>query len=950
MLQLKERLFRLVLPAALVFLAGAGIYSGCNYSKLRTEQQTLADQLAMTRHAAREIEALLTRLSTGLDKLVQASRYRQGQPIDRNLLELFASNYPSELLLGVYQRDSEGNILAEYPAGLLKNNGFPLHLLADFVPQYDGPRLLPGSRGPAIQLLQSIPSLKRETQLSALVSLKALQQQVFAEHASSLVFILDNSGLVLLHPDLELVGAPLDEIVDPADLTGLRDLLVRIAGGEQAAFMLRGSLLGSFNPHPEDRDLALAFAPLNAAGGKWRLAFATPSSSLEALDNSQLITMILYALATGGLVFIIFAPLRQLTGRQRLGDPGQSGQSDHELNQLRGQLAAAELRSQQLLDNAGDALFFVDPQNGAILDQNRSCELLLGYSGDELAELALTSLLPGKQNGKYLRLLKRVLKSGYGEASDLQFRTKSGDYFTGAVHARLGFLDDRQVIHGVIRDVTQLKRVEQELRQRNRELTLINQITFKAAESSSLPDVLATVREMVIEAFGADGGGIFLSRHQGHQLELVTHQGIGDEILSDLKTLPPGEGLIGRVMVSGRPISSANLKKDQRLWSQAVRKSGWEVLQSVPLGSNERTIGALFVFHHGKHIYNRDEVRLLQAIGQQVGIIIAGANLLEELGWQNRLTQASNRELQASRKLLSDNLKRQREATRALERSEKMKNNFLSLASHELRTPLTYILSGSQLILDELAEGISESQLRILQAVHQGGKRLEEIVNNLLEIARLEAQSIYLGKEKIALEDLLQQLSQTFAEPLAENRLTLQICRPLPKIDHLQGDWDHLTKTLQRLVENAIKFTPPEGKILLSAQRLTRQQVFEKKELLQPFHGQFFQQELAPDYLQLTVTDTGVGIDPDELLLIFDKFYEIGEIHAHFTSQTRFGGKGVGLGLVLVKGIIEAHNGLVWVESAGTENGGSSFHLLLPLLETETEQHPAQRAVESDNR
>jgi len=455
---------------------------------------------------------------------------------------------------------------------------------------------------------------------------------------------------------------------------------------------------------------------------------------------------------------------------------------------------------------------------------------------------------------------------------------------------------------------------------------------------------------MVIEAFAADGGGIFLSRHQGHQLELVTHQGIGDEILSELMVLPPGEGLIGRVLVSGRPISSANLKKDRRLWSQAVRQSDWEVLQTVPLGSNERTIGALFVFHQEKHIYNRDDVRLLQAIGQQVGIIIAGANLLEELDWQNRLTQATNRELQASRKLLSENLKRQKEATRALERSDKMKNNFLALASHELRTPLTYILSGSQLILDELADSISAPQTRILQAVHQGGKRLEEIVNNLLEIARLEAQSIYLGKEKIDLDDLLQQLSHSFAEPLSENRLILKIGRPLPLLDCLRGDRDQLLKTLQRLVENAIKFTPPGGEIHLSANLLTRDQVFEKRELLQSFHGQFFQQELTTDYLQLSVTDTGIGIDPDEQLLIFDKFYEIGEIHAHFTSQTRFGGKGVGLGLALVKGIIEAHNGLVWVESAGTKVGGSSFHLLLPVQEMAIERQPAHRLVESDNR
>jgi signal transduction histidine kinase len=116
---------------------------------------------------------------------------------------------------------------------------------------------------------------------------------------------------------------------------------------------------------------------------------------------------------------------------------------------------------------------------------------------------------------------------------------------------------------------------------------------------------------------------------------------------------------------------------------------------------------------------------------------------------------------------------------------------------------------------------------------------------------------------------------------------------------------------------------------------------------LQQFRDQFFQQELAPAYLQLTVADTGIGIDPEEHLHIFDKFYEVGESHSHFTSKTRFGGKGVGLGLALVKGMIEAHNGVVWVESAGTKVGGSAFHLLLPLAAPAT-QPAAMLLPESD--
>lgn len=672
------------------------------------------------------------------------------------------------------------------------------------------------------------------------------------------------------------------------------------------------------------------------------LAVTGCSPGLPGAGEPSVLAALAMLVLGGGFCCLVLTPLRQRAGN--LIHRGPVARLEQQLSEMREQLVVAERRNQQLLDNAGDAMFFIDPRDGTILDQNRVCEKLLGYSNHELSSLELPTLLPADQSRKYLRLVKTVLNKGYGEASELEFRTRSGRSFTGAVHARLGMLGNRQVVHGVIRDVTRLKQIEQELRQRNRELTLINQITFKAAESHSLNDVLQTVRGMVVEAFAADGAGIYLSKRQGNQLELVTHEGFPDDILAELKTLPPDQGLIGRVLTRGLPVTSRNLQQDRRLWSQAVRRSNWQALQAVPLGSHEQTIGVLFIVHRSRRSYSRDEVRLLQAIGRQVGIIIASADLLEELTWQNRLTRATNRELQTSRQLLSENLKRERATTRTLERIEKMKSNFLALASHELRTPLTYILSGSQLLLEDLDANFSAAQKKLLGSVYQGGKRLEEIVSNLLEITRLEGQNIYLGQEPIDLELLFAELGQTLQPALTENRLQLDIHRPLPDLEQLRGDRDHLGKALQRLLENAIKFTPPEGKITLACQVLTRQQILAQQDRLQRFREPFFRQELTPNYLQLTVSDTGIGIDPEEHLQIFDKFYEVGDIDGHFTSRTRFGGKGVGLGLALVKGMIEAHNGLVWVESPGAGGGGSAFHLLLPLPETsELEQSRAEK-------
>jgi PAS domain S-box-containing protein len=941
----KDWLLRIGLFAALVVLAGLGIYAIHRYSQHKTAEQTLQDQVSQARHTASELEVLLNRLTIGIDTIIRNSQLDPGRTVDPKPLELLAANYPPGLLLGAVLQDSEGNILAEYPANWLGESGLPVDLLGEFSADLNGPRLIPGRYGPALQLSQRLPDAGRMTQISVLVSCQALQQLVYeAQSENSFMFLLDSSGQVLFHPDSELIGLDFSAVVKLGRGNDLHDLMVSILRGGTGSLVVPEKLLGAFDPHPQDRQLALSFVPVNVGGGTWRLAIGSPLVSLETLGKTQLAVIILLLAGLAGTGVILLGLFRQLaeSGTRH----NRETQLKNDLSQLQKQLALANLRNQQLLDNAGDALFFVDPTQGTILDQNQVCENLLGYTGAEITRLSLSVLFPGSQRRKYLRLMKRVLDTGYGEESELQFRTKKGHFFTGEVHARLGSLDDRQVVHGVIRDVTRLKRIEQELRQRNRDLTLINEIAFKTADSSSLNEALATVRALVIEAFSADGGGIYLSRHRGNLLELVTHDGIQGDTLNELKTLPPGQGLIGRVLASGRPVSSANLKNDSRVWSEAVRKSDWQVLQSVPLGSTGQPIGVLFVFHRQKRIYSRDEIRLLQLIARQVGATIAAADLLEELTWQNRLTKATNRELQLSRKLLSENLNRQKEATRTLERTEKMKNHFLSLASHELRTPLTYILSGSQFLLEEMQGTFSDDQHKLLQAVHQGGKRLEEIVNNLLEIARLEAQSIYLGKDSIDLGVLLQELRQTLQPSLVNNQLDLLV-KPMPAHEPLQGDHDHLARALRRILENAIKFTPPGGEISLSAKRLTRVQVIEQRERLQQFRDQFFQQELAPAYLQLTVADTGIGIDPEEHLHIFDKFYEVGESHSHFTSKTRFGGKGVGLGLALVKGMIEAHNGVVWVESAGTKVGGSAFHLLLPLAAPAT-QPAAMLLPESD--
>ncbi|RMF42107.1 MAG: GAF domain-containing protein [Deltaproteobacteria bacterium] len=603
------------------------------------------------------------------------------------------------------------------------------------------------------------------------------------------------------------------------------------------------------------------------------------------------------------------------------------------------ELAEAHRRQRQMLDWAGDAVLFIDPATGRLLDQNRQALKLLGASASDLQDLPVLQLLADSNRHRYLELLDRVRAQGYGEDDALDFLRRDKTRFTGAIHARMGRLGRQRVIHATLRDVTAYRAIEQELRQKNRDLALLNSIAHQSSEIHDLQELLDTTLASIAEAMEADAGGIFLLRHGGNDLYFAARYRVPDEVYRELSQMQPGQGLAGAVATTGHPRSSVDLQTDQRTWARSVANTSWRGFQAVPVAARDRTRGVLCLCSNRKRVFRRDEVQLLLAVGKQLGGAIEGVELLETLRWQNRINEAANRELTESRRRLKENLKRQEEATRTLERLERMKNNFLALASHELRTPLTCILTGTEL-MGERSDNLLPDQTRLLEAIRQGGERLREIVDNLLEVARLEAQSIYLGREAVDLPLLLQRVEEDVRPLVQASNLRFELELP-GSIEGLWGDADHLHRTLERVIENAIKFTPEGGIIRVGTRRLTGDDIEVMRPALEPFTLEFFNRPLAESYLCIDISDSGIGIDPEELPRIFDKFYEIGDISDHHTSRTRFGGKGVGLGLTLARGMIEAHGGMIWATSEGIDRGGSEFHLLLPLSSVDKRQ-PAE--------
>ncbi len=426
-------------------------------------------------------------------------------------------------------------------------------------------------------------------------------------------------------------------------------------------------------------------------------------------------------------------------------------------------------RDRQLIQNAGEALFVFDQEDGSLLEINRQAEDLLGYTLGEGVHLTFKVLFSREHRQLLLRMISTVVKQGEAEISGIKFRRKDGSQFLGKIKVRTGHMKNRQIIYGSFRDVTQTTNLQLELQRHNRHLTLLNEISHRVAEGHDLPHTLEIILDEVIRSLAISGGGIFLLEQRGTEMTLALHRNIPDNVVEELGRIQPGMGLAGKVAETGRPRLSTNLQKDHRRISSAVAADNWHAFLAVPFIAEEETLGVLFIFDRGKRIFNREDVRLIQAIGRQLGPLLKNAELFDELQWQHRLNFASLRELERSRSTLRDNLEQLEHHHRTLQSLNQMKSAFLSLASHELRTPLTTILSGAEFLQSEAGQILGENEKRALDVIIRGSRRLNHIVDDLLEAAKLEAKALYMAHEAFNPWPMINELLAEF-RPNCETR------------------------------------------------------------------------------------------------------------------------------------------------------------------------------------
>lgn len=316
----------------------------------------------------------------------------------------------------------------------------------------------------------------------------------------------------------------------------------------------------------------------------------------------------------------------------------------------------------------------------------------------------------------------------------------------------------------------------------------------------------------------------------------------------------------------------------------------------------------------GAHI--AEEMQLSRKEG---GAMVAMLHASSIKSGSETLVQAIFRDVTREREIIL-NLEK---SSADLARLNRMKDSFLGLASHELKTPLTVIMGYSELITTDLADKVDKTVLEMVVNIANAASRLDNIIKDMVDVSMIDEKRLQLKVEDIQLNRLIEASVNElrFFFSMRKQEVVLNLDESLPAI---RGDALRLMQLLSNILGNAIKFTPDGGRITVSSSA---------KYLLRGPAGSTEGREHHL-FLEITVTDTGIGIDREDQLRVFDKFYEVGNIQEHSSGKVAFKAKGAGLGLSIAKGIVDMHGGEIWVESTGYNPErfpGSTFHILLPL-------------------
>jgi signal transduction histidine kinase/CheY-like chemotaxis protein len=395
--------------------------------------------------------------------------------------------------------------------------------------------------------------------------------------------------------------------------------------------------------------------------------------------------------------------------------------------------------------------------------------------------------------------------------------------------------------------------------------------------------VFDTVVRNAVTLCRADAGHIW--RLDGDAYRLVCSVGGPDaynEYVSGVAIRPGMDTVVGRVALERRTIQVPDVLADRHYsFPEGQRLGNFRTLLGVPMLSGGVATGVVFLWRHAVDPFEDAQIELVATFATQGTIAIASTELFKAINEKNR----------------------------ELEVASQHKSEFLAHMSHELRTPLNAVIGFSQVLLDRLFGEVNPKQEHYLQNILRSGQHLLSLINDVLDVSKVEAGRMELETEPVRLDGILEEALMLVSEQASgrAQTLTLDVERDLPEVS---ADERRIGQVVLNLVTNAVKFTPPGGRITVSAHAVGNE-------------------------VQVCVADTGIGIAADEQAAVFDAFHQV----SHGPEPKP---EGTGLGLTLSRQIVGLHGGRIWLESELGQ--GSSFTFSLPTAQARARPRPEPTA------
>jgi signal transduction histidine kinase len=462
-----------------------------------------------------------------------------------------------------------------------------------------------------------------------------------------------------------------------------------------------------------------------------------------------------------------------------------------------------------------------------------------------------------------------LLREGIPIGVIIIFRTEVKPFTDKQLELVTTFADQAVIAIENVRLLQQLQDRTRELQRSLEEVGALSEVSRAVSSSLDLQQVLNTVAVHAVNLSKSDGCGVFEFNQARQALDVVASYNLSGEFLTSIqkKMIDLGATTIGQAAERGQPLQVSDMAEaHNHPYREFSLKAGFRSLLTVPMKS-DRVIRGIVLLRRTPGQFDDRAVNLLTALASQSKVAIENARLFSEIDEKGRQIEAANRH----------------------------KSEFLANMSHELRTPLNAIIGFSEVLLDPTLEVSKEEQAQFLTDVLSSGKHLLGLINEVLDLAKIESGTMELQIDSVLMQDVVEAVANTMRSLAAKKEIQLRVDSD-EKLAPFPMDGARVKQVLLNLVGNAIKFTPEGGRVWVRAGS-------------------------ENGSVRVEVGDNGPGIAPEDQERIFQEFQQAGSDAGK--------PQGTGLGLALAKKFVEMHGGQIWLESEVGK--GSRFFFTLPL-------------------